>query len=135
MTIAEVENTYIEDLNLLEDWFLQYEYLLEISSDMPKLSDEERTDANKVKGCQSGVWLSISNNADVIHVQADSDTLIIRGILAIIVGIFDGHTKNEIENFQPSFIEKTNIKNQISTDRFNGIYSVINTIKNYAKAV
>lgn len=135
MTISEVEQTYIEDLNMLEDWFLQYEYLLEISSDMPKFSPDKKTDENKVKGCQSGVWLSMSNNEDIIHVQADSDTLIIRGILAIIVGIFDGRSKGEIATFEPSFIEETNIKNQISTDRFNGIYSVINTIKKYARAV
>lgn len=135
MTLAEVEKTYIDDLNMLEDWFLQYEYLLEISSDLPKFSDQEKTDANKVKGCQSGVWLNLSNDDDIVHVQADSDALIIRGILAIIVGIFDGQSKAEIDSFEPSFIEKTNIKNQISTDRFNGINSVISTIKNYAKAI
>lgn len=135
MTIAELEKTYIDDLNMLEDWFLQYEYLLEISSDLPKFSEKDKTDANKVKGCQSGVWLNLSNQGDIVSVKADSDTLIIRGILAIIVGIFDGQDKNEISTFEPSFIEETNIKNQISTDRFNGIYSVIKTIKNYAKAI
>ena len=133
MTISEVEQTYIDDLNMLNDWFLQYEYLLEISSDMHKIPIEQKTDENKVKGCQSGVWLVLKCVGDKLHVEADSDALIIRGILAIIVGIFDGRSKDEIASFTPSFIEKTNIKKQISTDRFNGINSVMDTIINFAK--
>ncbi len=133
MTIFEVEKTYIEDLNMLDDWFLQYEYLLELSSDMAKIPIEQKTDENKVKGCQSGVWLVLKCVGDKLHVEADSDALIIRGILAIIVGIFDGRNKDEIVSFNPSFIEETNIKKQISTDRFNGINSVMDTIKKYAK--
>ena len=133
MTISEVEQTYIDDLNMLDDWFLQYEYLLEISSDMQTIPKNEKTDENKVKGCQSGVWLVLKCVGDKLHVEADSYALIIRGILAIIVGIFDGRSKDEIASFTPSFIEKTNIKKQISTDRFNGINSVMDTIINFAK--
>ena len=133
MTISEVEQTYIDDLNMLDDWFLQYEYLLEISSDMQTVPKNEKTDENKVKGCQSGVWLVLKCVGDKLHVEADSDALIIRGILAIIVGIFDGRSKDEIASFTPSFIEKTNIKKQISTDRFNGITPVMDTIINFAK--
>ena len=134
LTIQELENTYIEDLNLLEDWILQYEYLLRISSDLPRLSSEKRTEENKVHGCQSGVWLDLSWKNGRIKVAADSDAMIIRGIISIIVNLFQDRSPEEIVHYQPRFISETNIGRQISTDRFRGIHSVIRTIQDYAKS-
>lgn len=132
MTISQLEDTFIEDINLLGDWFLQYQYLLELSVEMPKIPEEARSEENKVKGCQSGVWLQFSFADGIVNVKADSDALIIRGILAIIVSLLDGRTPEEILDYEPRFISETNIKNQISTDRFAGIHSVIKAIQNYA---
>lgn len=133
MTIKELENTYIEDINMLGDWFMQYEYLLELSVEMPKIPEEERSEKNKVKGCQSGVWLSLENNDGIISVGADSDALIIRGILSIVVSLLNNRKAEEIVSYEPRFISETNIKNQISTDRFNGINSVIRTVQDFAE--
>ncbi|MBE6009183.1 MAG: SufE family protein [Lachnospiraceae bacterium] len=133
MTIAELEDTFIDDLNMLGDWFLQYEYLLEISTELPKIPETERTDENKVPGCQSGVWLDIRYENGKVLVTADSDALIIRGILSVIVSLLSGRTPEEIVAYVPRFIEETNIKQQISTDRFNGIHSVIKSIQNIAE--
>lgn len=133
MTIAELEDTFIDDLNMLGDWFLQYEYLLEISTELPKIPEAERTDQNKVPGCQSGVWLNLSIEDGRVHVVADSDALIIRGILSVIVSLLSDRTPEEIVAYVPRFIEETNIKQQISTDRFNGIHSVIKSIQDIAQ--
>lgn len=132
MTIRQLEDTFIEDLNMLGDWFMQYEYLLEISAELTHIPEELRSDDNKVSGCQSGVWLLLSYENGKVKVQADSDALIIRGILAVIVSLLNDRTPDEITAYQPRFIEETNVKNQISTDRFNGINSVIRSIQHYA---
>lgn len=133
MTIAELEDTFIEDLNMLGDWFLQYEYLLEISTDLPRIPEEKRSAENKVPGCQSGVWLLMSCEEGRVRVTADSDALIIRGILSVIVSLFDERTPEEIVAYVPRFIEETNIRQQITTDRFDGINSIINSIRNFAQ--
>ena len=133
LTIQQLEDTYIEDLNMLGDWFMQYEYLLEISAELPKIPEENRSEENKVHGCQSGVWLNLSMETGKVHVLADSDALIIRGMLAVIVSLLDQRTPQEIISYKPCFLEETNLKQQISTDRFQGINSVITTIQQYAK--
>ena len=133
LSIPEFEQTFIDDLNELEDWFLQYEYLLQISADLPQIPPERRTDANRVQGCQSGVWLEMTSANGRIRVTADSEALIIRGILSIAVDLLDGRTPEEIISYNPRFISETDIRKQISTDRFNGLSSVIDTIKRFAK--
>ncbi|MCC8081050.1 MAG: SufE family protein [Lachnospiraceae bacterium] len=132
LTIAQLESTYIDDLNMLDDWFLQYEYLLQISADLPRIPEEERLDANKVKGCQSGVWLLLHAEEGCVRVQADSEALIIRGMLAVIVSLLDGRRPEEIVEYTPRFISETSIKEQISTDRFHGIHEVIRKIQEFA---
>ncbi len=132
LTIAQLESTYIDDLNMLDDWFLQYEYLLQISADLPRIPEEERQETNRVKGCQSGVWLLLHAEDGRVRVQADSEALIIRGMLAVIVSLLDGRTPEEIVEYHPRFISETNIKEQISTDRFHGIHEVIRKIQEFA---
>lgn len=133
MTIEEYENSFISDLNELDDWFLQYEYLLAISAEMPHIPEEERTDKNKVPGCQTGVWLKLSYEDGKVHVLADSVALIVRGIISIAVFLLDERTPKEIISYQPRFISETNISRQVSTDRFNGLHAVIRSIQEYAK--
>lgn len=132
LSIIELENSFIDDLNELEDWFLQYEYLLAISADMPHVSEAERTEETKVHGCQSNVWLIMDYVDGRIRVRADSEALIIRGIISIVVSLFDGRTPKEIVAYTPRFIGATNIEKQISTDRFRGIHTVISTAQNFA---
>lgn len=133
MTIQELEHTYIEDLNMLGDWILQYEYLLQISADLPRIPIKERTGERKVKSCQSGVWLDLSYDDGKINVAADSDAMIIRGMLSVIVSLLNGRTPEEIAGYEPQFISGTAIGRQISTDRFKGIHAVIKTIQDFAE--
>lgn len=133
MTIAELEQTYIDDLNTLGDWFLEYEYLLRIAKDLPALREGEHTDANKVKGCQSGVWLGLSFENGLVRVRADSDALIIRGMISIIVSLLDDRTPQEILDYRPRYLEETNLSREITQDRFNGMHAVIRSIQDYAQ--
>ena len=130
--ISQLEDTYIEDLNMLGDWFLQYEYLLELSSELPHIPEKERNEKNKVHGCQSGVWLIMYMKDGKLHLEADSDALIVRGILAIIISLLNDRNIREIITYHPRFISETGLKEQISTDRFQGIMEVIKKIQNFA---
>ena len=132
MSVSQLEDTFIDDLNSLGDWFLQYEYLLEISADMPRIDPEERTPERKVPGCQSGVWIILEFSDGKIRIRADSEALIVRGIISIYVQLLDGRAPEEVLAFQPRFIEETNVKNQISTDRFHGLKSVLSMIQAFA---
>lgn len=132
MTISQLEDTFIEDLNSLGDWFLQYEYLLEISADLPRIGEAERTPERKVPGCQSGVWILLEFSEGKVHICADSDALIVRGILSIYVQLLDGRSPEEVLTFHPRFIEKTNLKRQVSTDRFHGLRAVLTMIQEFA---
>lgn len=134
LRIPELEQSYIDDLNQLGDWFLQYEYLLAISADMPHVAEEERTEETRVHGCQSGVWLVLEHSEGRIHVRADSEALIIRGMLAIVTGLLDGRSPGEVAAYTPRFLEATALREQISTDRFRGLQSVIRAIRDFASA-
>lgn len=133
ITIEDYENSFISDLNELGDWFLQYEYLMRISAELPRIEDEKKTSENRVKGCQSAVWLDLHSENGRISVRADSDSLIIRGMIAITVFLLDGRLAEEIISYVPRYIEETNIKKQISTDRFHGLNSVIKAIQSFAE--
>ena len=134
LSIAEAEQSYIDDLNTLEDWFLQYEYLLRISADLPRIPEERRTEDKRVRGCQSGVWLELGYADGAVRVTADSEALIIRGLLSIAVYLLNGRAPAEIAAWEPRYIAETNIRRQITTDRFNGLASVIDTVKAFALA-
>lgn len=132
MAIKEQEDIFIRDLNELGDWFLQYEYLVQIAAELPRIPQESRTEATRIKGCQTGAWLLLQKEGAVVHVLTDSDSLIIRGILAIAVYLLDGRTCSEIAGFTPRYISETNIAAQISPDRFHGLESAIEDIRRFA---
>ena len=132
MTIMQLEDTFIEDINSLDDWFFQYEYLLEISADMPRLDPNERTEKNRIPGCQSGVWALFEFSEGRIWIRADSEALIVRGIVSIYVQLLNGRKPKEVLEFRPRFIEQTNIKKQISTDRFHGLHLILERIQAFA---
>lgn len=133
MTIQQQEVLFIEDLNYLDDWFSQYEYLLTLAAELPPIDPSKKIDSYRIPGCQSGVWLVLEHDSNQqVHVQLDSDSLILKGILALIVMLFDHRADDEILHFHPVFIQKTVLKDQLSTDRFQGVQSVIRIIQAYA---
>ncbi len=133
MSIDEKQDRIIKDFNELDDWFMQYSYLIELTSEMDEINESEKTEKTRVAGCQSNVWLILEYDGHGIKVKAESDSLIIKGILGIIVHLFDNQTPDEIKETNVNFIEQTALKHQLSTDRLNGMTTVINQIKDFAE--
>ncbi len=134
MTIENLQQNLIEDFSFFEDWTQRYEYMIELSKGLEKMDEQMKNDQNIIKGCQSKVWLHAELNEGKIKFLADSEAIITRGIIAILLTIFNNRTPQEIIESDTNFIEKIGLKEHLSPNRANGLYSMIKQIKFYAIA-
>ena len=134
MTIENLQQNLIEDFSFFEDWTQRYEYMIELSKGLEKMDEQLKNDKNIIKGCQSKVWLHAELNEGKIKFLADSEAIITRGIIAILLTIFNNRTPQEIIESDTNFIEKIGLKEHLSPNRANGLYSMIKQIKFYAIA-
>tara|TARA_A200000113_G_C8866601_1_gene355017 strand:- start:1771 stop:2187 length:417 start_codon:yes stop_codon:yes gene_type:complete len=134
MTIENLQQNLIQDFEFFEDWTQKYEYMIELSKGLDKMDKEMKSDKNIIKGCQSKVWLHADYSDGKIKFLADSEAIITRGIIAILLMVFNNKTPDEIINSDISFIEKIGLKEHLSPNRANGLYSMIKQIKFYAIA-
>ena len=134
MTIENLRQNLIQDFEFFEDWTQKYEYMIELSKGLDKMDQEMKSDKNIIKGCQSKVWLHADYSDGKIKFLADSEAIITRGIIAILLMVFNNKTPDEIINSDISFIEKIGLKEHLSPNRANGLYSMIKQIKFYAIA-
>ena len=134
MTIENLQQNLIEDFSFFEDWTQRYEYMIELSKGLEKIDEQMKNDKNIIKGCQSKVWLHAELNEGKIKFLADSEAIITRGIIAILLTIFNNRTPKEIIESDTNFIEKIGLKEHLSPNRANGLYSMIKQIKFYAIA-
>tara|TARA_B100001093_G_scaffold343815_1_gene328549 strand:- start:111 stop:527 length:417 start_codon:yes stop_codon:yes gene_type:complete len=134
MTIENLQQNLIQDFEFFEDWTQKYEYMIELSKSLDKMDEEMKSDKNIIKGCQSKVWLHADYSGGKIKFLADSEAIITRGIIAILLMVFNNKTPDEIINSDISFIEKIGLKEHLSPNRANGLYSMIKQIKFYAIA-
>ena len=134
MTIENLQQNLIEDFSFFEDWTQRYEYMIELSKGLEKMDEQMKNDRNIIKGCQSKVWLHAELNEGKIKFLADSEAIITRGIIAILLTIFNNRTPKEIIESDTNFIEKIGLKEHLSPNRANGLYSMIKQIKFYAIA-
>ena len=134
MTIENLQQNLIQDFEFFEDWTQKYEYMIELSKGLDKMDQEMKSDKNIIKGCQSKVWLHADYSDGKIKFLADSEAIITRGIIAILLMVFNNKTADEIINSDISFIEKIGLKEHLSPNRANGLYSMIKQIKFYAIA-
>ena len=132
MTIENLQQNLIEDFSFFEDWTQRYEYMIELSKGLEKMDEQMKNDKNIIKGCQSKVWLHAELNEGKIKFLADSEAIITRGIIAILLTIFNNRTPQEIIESDTNFIEKIGLKEHLSPNRANGLYSMIKKIKFYA---
>ena len=134
MTIENLQQNLIQDFSYFEDWTQRYEYMIELSKGLEKMDEQMKNDKNIIKGCQSKVWLHAEFNEGKIKFLADSEAIITRGIIAILLIIFNNRTPKEIIESDTNFIEKIGLKEHLSPNRANGLYSMIKQIKFYAIA-
>lgn len=134
MTIKEVQDEIIDEFSMFDDWMQRYEYIIELGKNLPLIKEELKTDENLIKGCQSKVWLQGEKNGDNIVFTADSDAILTKGIIAILIRAFSNQKAIDILNADTDFIDEIGLKEHLSPTRANGLVSMIKNIKMYALA-
>ncbi len=135
MTINEIQDEIIEEFDGLTDWMDRYAYIIDLGEQLPALPDADKTPDNLIEGCQSRVWIVADIDEDgKMQLRADSDALIIRGIVALLLRVLSGHTPREILDSDLYFIDRIGLKENLSPTRSNGLVAMIRQIRNYAVA-
>ena len=134
MTIKEVEQEIVEEFAIFEDWMDKYEYLIELGKNVPVISDGAKLESNLIKGCQSRVWLDAEFKDGKIFFKADSDAIITKGIISLLIRVFSGRRPKEILEANLDFIKQIGLQENLSPTRANGLLSMIKQIKAYSLA-
>lgn len=134
ITLEEAEKDVVETFSMYEEWLDKYEYLIDLGKNLEPYPEEKKTDDRLIKGCQSRVWLDYRMEEGRLYFNADSDAIITKGIISLLIGIYSGRTPQEIAGSDFSFIEKIGLKKNLSPTRANGLASMIATIKTAAMA-
>ena len=133
-TITEKQQEVIEEFSLFEDWMQRYEYMIDLGKSLPLISEEHKTEDNIIKGCQSKVWVHAGLEDDRLVFTADSDAIITKGIIAILIRVFSNQPPKAILEAQTDFIDQIGLNEHLSPTRANGLVSMIKQIKMYAVA-
>lgn len=134
MTINELQDEVIEEFSDFDDWMDKYQLLIDLGSEQQALPEEYKTDQNLIDGCQSRVWLQADLVDGKVVFQAESDALIVKGLVALLVKVLSGHTPDEILDADLYFIEKIGLKEHLSPTRSNGLLAMLKQMKMYALA-
>lgn len=133
-SIQEIQQEIIEEFEMFDDWMQRYEYMIELGKSLPLIDEKYKTDEYIIKGCQSKVWVHADFNEGNIEFTADSDAIITKGIIAILIRSFSNQSPQAILDADTSFIDKIGLKEHLSPTRANGLVSMIKQIKLYAVA-
>jgi cysteine desulfuration protein SufE len=134
MTINEIQEEIIEEFSAFDEWMDKYSYLIEIGNDLEGFKDEWRLEQNLIEGCQSKVWVHAELDGDKIIYSADSDAIITKGIIALLIRVLSGRTPDEILSTELSFVEEIGLKDPLSPTRSNGLLSMMKQMRLYAVA-
>ena len=134
MTIEDVQNDIIDEFAMFEDWEERYQYMIDLGKTLPLIEDQYKTDDNIIKGCQSRVWVHANMVEDKVNFTADSDAIITKGIIAILIRVFSNQHPKDIIEANTDFIDKIGLKEHLSPTRANGLVSMIKQLKLYAIA-
>ncbi|MBR4552649.1 MAG: SufE family protein [Bacteroidaceae bacterium] len=133
-SINELQDEVIEEFCALDDWMDRYQLLIDLGGDLPALSEKEKVEQNLIDGCQSRVWLVCEERGGRLFFQGESDALIVRGLVALLVRVLSGHTPQEILDADLFFIERIGLRDQLSPTRSNGLLAMIKQMRMYALA-
>lgn len=134
MSISEIEETIIDEFACYEDWLDKYAYIIELGKDCPVIDEKDKTEQNLIKGCQSRVWLSCEHRDGKLRFKADSDAVITKGIISLLIRALDGQAPQDILAADLRFIDEIGLKEHLSPTRSNGLTSMVKQIKMYALA-
>ena len=133
-TIESTEDEIVDEFSLFDNWEDKYEYIIDLGKKLEPLDAQFKVDENKIKGCQSQVWLVANEKDGRICFKADSDAVIVKGLVSMLIRVLSGHTPQEILDAKLEFIDKIGMKNHLAQTRSNGLLSMVKQMKNYALA-
>ena len=134
MTIKEIQEEIIDEFSMFDDWMGRYEYIIDLGKSLPLINDTYKLDENLIKGCQSKVWLYSELKEDTISFTADSDAILTKGIVALLLRVYSNQTPQAIIDAKTDFIDEIGLKEHLSPTRANGLVSMVKQIKMYAIA-
>ncbi len=134
MTIEATEAEIIEEFELFDTWEEKYEYIIDMGKKLPPLDDAHKKEENIIKGCQSTVWLVAEEKDGQVFFKADSEAIIVKGLVSMLIRVLSGHPPDEIINAQLEFIDRIGMKNHLAQTRSNGLAAMVKQMKHYALA-
>lgn len=134
MNAKEIQEEIIDEFAFFDDWSEKYEYIIELGKSIPTMDPAHKIEENKVKGCQSHVWLHADYDGEKIHYQADSEAMIVKGLVSLLLRLYNDRSPKEILSIAPDFIDAIGMKAHLSPTRSNGLSSMLKHIKAYAVA-
>lgn len=132
-TLQEIQAEVVEDFSMYDEWLDKYEYLIDLGRHLEPFPEELKTEDRLIKGCQSRVWLDTTVEGERLFFRADSDAIITKGIISLLVGVYSGRTAREIAEDDFSFVERLGLRENLSPTRANGLASMIATIRETAR--
>ena len=133
-TINQLQDEVIEEFSELDDWMDRYQLLIDLGNEQALLDEQYKTEQNLIEGCQSRVWLQADYTDGLVHFQAESDALIVKGIISLLIQVVSGHTPDEILESDLYFIERIGLKEHLSPTRSNGLLAMVKQMRMYALA-
>ena len=134
MTINELQDEIIEEFSAFDDWMDKYALLIDLGNSLEPLNDRYKTPQNIIEGCQSRVWLNAELNNGIITYQGESDAVLVKGIVSLLINVLSGHTPQEIIDTELYFIDKIGLKEHLSPTRSNGLVAMVKQMKMFALA-
>ncbi len=131
-TISETEQELVEEFELFDDWTDKYQYIIELGQKLKPLNDCYKIDENRIKGCQSSVWLHAYSDSGKVYFEADSDSTFVKGEIGLLIRVLSGRTPDEVVKAQLEFIDKIGLRQHVAVTRANGLASMIKQMKLYA---
>ncbi|MBU1820511.1 MAG: SufE family protein [Bacteroidetes bacterium] len=134
MTINEIQDDLIEDFSLFDDWESKYEYIIDLGKQLSPLDEKYKTEENIIKGCQSRVWLHAFTEGDELRFEADSDAIIVKGLVSMLVKVLSGHKPEEVAHADLYFMNEIGLHQHLAQTRSNGLASMVKQMKAYGLA-
>lgn len=132
--IEELEEEIVENFSLFDSWDEKYEYIIDLGKKLPALEEEHKKDENKVRGCQSTVWLVAVYKDGLVEFKADSDAVIVKGLISMLIQVLSGHTPDDIIHAKLGFIDRIGMTTHLAQTRSNGLAAMVKQMKNFALA-
>lgn len=127
-TIAEIQQELVEEFELFDDWMSRYEHVIDLGKQLPEFDEHWKTDANRIRGCQSQVWLNMHMLGDKLHIDGTSDASIVSGLIAIVLRVYSDQAPQDILNAKPDFIADIGFTDHLSPTRSNGLHAMLRAI-------